>query len=56
MKNILQRDDKKRDKKIQESTYATVLSNRTVKKSRSRWTLEEKNEYIYLRLGSQSTT
>ena len=32
MKNILQRDNQKRDKKIQRSTYLTALSNRTMKK------------------------
>ena len=32
IKNVLQRDNQIRDKKIQHNTYLTALSNRTVKK------------------------
>ena len=55
MKNILQRDNQKKTRKYNTSTYLTVLLNRTVKKVRRGGggggvNAGGKIEYIYLKL------
>ena len=48
MKNILQRDNQKRDKKTQPSTYLTALSNKTIAKTGRGVDAGGMIEYIYI--------
>ena len=55
MRNILQRDNQKRDKKIQHKhiPHCSRKSN-SEKRVRRGWKPEENNEYIYLKLKAEN--